>query len=347
MAPRSITVVALVALASRSALAADAVVGIEERSTSPATDFQLPNLARSFSFSSAVEQLKKRSGGESSSKVSRAIKKERSISDDLIALLKLAGGSYEASPSQHTAAAAGGSKPSAAWTASQNTHLASKPTGTGKKASDGTTKKKSGPSAAYHTAAAAKPTGTAHKKEDGKKTGPSAHHTETHAAAAKGPQATHKASAAYQQPAAQTLAAAPEASGAAEHNAKRGLQVTLEEVQKRIQEEPWENLDSQLLCPAGETACPIFPRMGTYECVDTMSELENCGGCASRSLGQDCTAITGALGLACQSGKCNVFTCQPGWEFSQISRDGHGACIKIKTRSSLGFFGTGSKVKRE
>ncbi|GAA5841977.1 hypothetical protein JCM5353_003637 [Sporobolomyces roseus] len=317
---RSLSLVTLLALTSTSVFASNEIV---EADQSPAP-FQL-NLARTFS--STIDQLKKRDGFKATvPKVSRA--KERSISDDLVALLKLAGSAYDASPSQHTAAA---SKPSAIWDPSKNsehTHAASKPTGSKKPshALAGKPYKPNGPSSAYTHAAAA-----THKPK------PSSAYT--HAAAPSKP----TKSAAYQPDKPDhTMAAAP-AGASSEHNAKRGM-VSIGEVQKRIQDEPWENLDSQLLCPAGETACPIFPRMGTYECIDTSSELENCGGCSSRSQGEDCTLIKGALAVTCKSSKCNVFTCQPGYTFSEASRDGHGGCTSTSTKKA-GFFG--AKLRRE
>ncbi|GAA5838655.1 hypothetical protein JCM3766R1_001553 [Sporobolomyces carnicolor] len=354
-----VVAVSLLALASTPALAvaSSSTPGASD-DVSIAAPFQL-NLARKFS--STVEQLERRGGG-GSLKVSRRTK-ERSLSDELISLLKLAGAgqAYEpASPSQHTAAAV---KPSAVWdpSAGDHTHAAAKPTGS-RKPSHALAGKGGGPSAAYNSHLAAPTAGGGGGGSKPVKPKPSAaYHHQAHTAAAA-PAATddgaHPApppskptgaakpskSVAYSsasQSDATLAAAAPGASAlvaTTEHIAKRGVSL-LEQVQKRIQEEPWENLDSQLLCPAGETACPIFPRMGTYECVDTASELENCGGCASRSLGEDCTQIKGALGLACQSGRCNVFTCQPGYEFEQLGRDGHGACVSSGSATSRGFFG--------
>jgi len=77
---RSLTLVTLLALTSTSVFASNEIV---EADQSPAP-FQL-NLARTFS--STIDQLKKRDGFKATvPKVSRA--KERSISDDLVALLK-------------------------------------------------------------------------------------------------------------------------------------------------------------------------------------------------------------------------------------------------------------------
>ncbi|GAA5873264.1 hypothetical protein JCM16303_001072 [Sporobolomyces ruberrimus] len=337
MSKSLILVASLLALSSPSL-----AVATPEDTPEVIAPFQL-NLARSFS--STVEQLKKR-GGNVEPKVSRA--KERSISDELVALLKLAGAghAYEASPSQHTAAAAG-SKPSKAWDPSAETHAASKPTGSHKPSKPQqqgggghalagkpyeSKPKPNGASKAYNTHLASPTDQSSPTKPHSK---PSAAYN-THAAVAPPPS---KPSKSPSDPS--SISAALPGASAVDHMAKRSPNTFLEEVQKRIQEEPWENLDSGLLCPLGETACPIFPRMGTYECVDTSSELENCGGCASRSLGEDCTLLKGALGLACQSGKCNVFTCQPGYKFVEDGRDGHGECVGAGKRKG-GFFGARS-----
>ncbi|GAA5972589.1 hypothetical protein JCM21900_001328 [Sporobolomyces salmonicolor] len=230
--------------------------------------FQL-NLARRFT--STVAQLKGRSGRfVGVTKTSKA--KPRSISDELVAMLKAASSAFHpsSSPSVHAAT----SRPS-------STHRPS-----------------SRPSKAFSSASAS-----------------------VHAA---------------------TNTAHP--SNMAVSNAKR--QLTVDEVKRRIMDEPWENLDSRLLCPVGEEACPIFPRMGTYECIDTKSELESCGGCSSRGLGEDCTLIRGAQGVTCESGHCNVYSCQLGWKLDADFRrpgGGQGTCSKI-TASGSGI--RGAKAKR-
>ncbi|KAF7791851.1 hypothetical protein EIP86_002875 [Pleurotus ostreatoroseus] len=82
------------------------------------------------------------------------------------------------------------------------------------------------------------------------------------------------------------------------------------------------------LCPNAMEACPIKGLMGTsgdYECLDTKTELESCGGCASTGAGQDCTAIEGAWNVACNQGSCAVYTCQQGYK---VARDGK-SCTKL------------------
>ncbi|SCV72525.1 BQ2448_4062 [Microbotryum intermedium] len=71
--------------------------------------------------------------------------------------------------------------------------------------------------------------------------------------------------------------------------------------------------DSSDSCAQGWTACPT-PFAGDLvpDCVDTSSDLENCGGCTSNSEGEDCTSIPGASNVECKSGRCVVISCGPG-----------------------------------
>lgn len=65
---------------------------------------------------------------------------------------------------------------------------------------------------------------------------------------------------------------------------------------------------AELHCSTGETRCPIPHRGGkdTYECVDTRSDIESCGGCVFGGEGEDCTSIEGAAAVSCVEGKCVV-----------------------------------------
>ncbi|KAL8280538.1 hypothetical protein RQP46_007186 [Phenoliferia psychrophenolica] len=118
----------------------------------------------------------------------------------------------------------------------------------------------------------------------------------------------------------------PLPSGSLNPSARRAKR-DIEAVKAAIRDAPWEALDSSLLCPGSATACPIFPRMGSYECIDTDSELESCGGCASKSEGEDCTAIKGAQGVTCEAGRCTVFTCQTGY-LMKADNKGRERCFK-------------------
>ncbi|KAI0783350.1 hypothetical protein C8Q75DRAFT_810936 [Abortiporus biennis] len=79
-------------------------------------------------------------------------------------------------------------------------------------------------------------------------------------------------------------------------------------------------------CSDGFTACGVYGWTGlrsntAWECVDTQSDLESCGGCAiplnARSPhGIDCTAIPGVSDVSCGAGSCRVHSCLPGYSVS-------------------------------
>jgi len=113
------------------------------------------------------------------------------------------------------------------------------------------------------------------------------------------------------------------------------------------------------LCPAGETACPIAGSnsfrafntssnkrldfagaAGGFECLDTRSSLESCGGCASTGEGKDCTTIPHSAGVGCSAGQCVVFSCEPGYVASLNS----AKCLKIHTSSRRHGKGVSSNV---
>lgn len=58
-------------------------------------------------------------------------------------------------------------------------------------------------------------------------------------------------------------------------------------------------------CPKGFSACPVSSLVGgDYECVDTLVDLDNCGGCASLGEGQNCNAIPGVWNVGCEQSAC-------------------------------------------
>ncbi|TCD70118.1 Dihydroxyacetone synthase [Steccherinum ochraceum] len=77
------------------------------------------------------------------------------------------------------------------------------------------------------------------------------------------------------------------------------------------------------VCDRGYTPCGVFGWSGmrasqAWECVDTQSDLESCGGCAVPLVhgsphGVDCTAIPGVADVACGGGSCIVHRCLPGY----------------------------------
>jgi len=68
-----------------------------------------------------------------------------------------------------------------------------------------------------------------------------------------------------------------------------------------------------------------------YECVDTQTNLESCGGCVvpytlgltkdelkNTKLGVDCTGLRGVGDVGCHKGKCIVRKCRKGYELAAI-----------------------------
>ncbi|WVW79563.1 hypothetical protein I302_101532 [Kwoniella bestiolae CBS 10118] len=90
--------------------------------------------------------------------------------------------------------------------------------------------------------------------------------------------------------------------------------------------------ESQTLCPQGSKACTV-PGSASYECIDTRSELESCGGClhgeyqatSNVTLGTDCSTLPGvALGaITCSDSQCEAFACKTGYELVS------GLCVPI------------------
>ncbi|KAK0198304.1 protein priA [Armillaria mellea] len=81
------------------------------------------------------------------------------------------------------------------------------------------------------------------------------------------------------------------------------------------------------LCPFGLDACPIagLTGNGDYECIDTSSDLEACGGCPTLGEGEDCTAISGSWNVACENRQCRVYTCVPGYTRSSDGK----SCVAL------------------
>ncbi|BGP43514.1 hypothetical protein JCM10450v2_007680 [Rhodotorula kratochvilovae] len=82
------------------------------------------------------------------------------------------------------------------------------------------------------------------------------------------------------------------------------------------------------LCPSGLSACAVdgAVRVGrakrAFECVDTMSALEQCGACAGQG-GVDCGAIPGVAAVGCVQGVCEIWACEDGFSFNADA----GACV--------------------
>ncbi|WVW86702.1 hypothetical protein I302_108756 [Kwoniella bestiolae CBS 10118] len=80
-------------------------------------------------------------------------------------------------------------------------------------------------------------------------------------------------------------------------------------------------------CPNGMTACQLEQNPASYECIDTESDLESCGGClygdydprgrtnTTSSVGTDCSTIEGVLmgHSSCVRGDCQS-DCMEGFK---------------------------------
>jgi len=72
------------------------------------------------------------------------------------------------------------------------------------------------------------------------------------------------------------------------------------------------------LCPAPYDSCSLPGSKRGFECIDTASNLEQCGACALDG-GVDCTAIPGVDAVGCVAGKCEIWACAEGYAFDASS----------------------------
>lgn len=70
------------------------------------------------------------------------------------------------------------------------------------------------------------------------------------------------------------------------------------------------------LCPASTTACKVG---AGFECVNTATSLEQCGGCDGTTGGVDCSALMNVASVGCVAGVCEIWGCQPGYKYDSIS----------------------------
>jgi len=83
-----------------------------------------------------------------------------------------------------------------------------------------------------------------------------------------------------------------------------------------------EALAGDKRCPQGLSVCGVLGRStNAWDCVDTQSDLESCGGCAiplrgngPHGDGEDCTSLPGVSDVSCIRGECMVHRCMPGYD---------------------------------
>nr|XP_031862225.1 uncharacterized protein CI109_002190 [Kwoniella shandongensis]KAA5529297.1 hypothetical protein CI109_002190 [Kwoniella shandongensis] len=87
------------------------------------------------------------------------------------------------------------------------------------------------------------------------------------------------------------------------------------------------------ICPGGMKACNVAGVTDAFECINTHSELESCGGCLygdfnsiDASNGVDCAALPGVArgGVTCTSGACQAFACKTGYSLAS-----NATCVAI------------------
>ncbi|KAF9785861.1 protein priA [Thelephora terrestris] len=94
---------------------------------------------------------------------------------------------------------------------------------------------------------------------------------------------------------------------------------------KRLAAEKRQNRSRNVApCPKGLSACPVSSLIGgDYECVNTLEDLDNCGGCATLGEGQNCNAIFGVWNVGCEQSACKIYTCADGYTLSQDEKSCH------------------------
>merc|ERR1711939_476229 len=72
------------------------------------------------------------------------------------------------------------------------------------------------------------------------------------------------------------------------------------------------------LCPSPFSSCSLEGSVRGFECVDTTSNIEQCGACASEG-GVDCTALPGVESVGCVAGSCEIWACAEGFAYDAAS----------------------------
>ncbi|GAA5915805.1 uncharacterized protein JCM6883_006292, partial [Sporobolomyces salmoneus] len=77
-------------------------------------------------------------------------------------------------------------------------------------------------------------------------------------------------------------------------------------------------------CASGHEACPVEGTSG-FECIETLSNLEQCGGCASSGKGVDCTTLPGVQAVGCEAGVCQIWSCLDNFTYDADSE----SCVPL------------------
>lgn len=77
-------------------------------------------------------------------------------------------------------------------------------------------------------------------------------------------------------------------------------------------------------CAVGATVCPTTT--GGWECLNTASNLEACGGCPGTEGSVDCSALPGVADVACRASQCVASRCNRGFTLKA------GVCVPSPKR---------------
>ncbi|KAG6860318.1 hypothetical protein C0995_012714 [Termitomyces sp. Mi166 len=105
------------------------------------------------------------------------------------------------------------------------------------------------------------------------------------------------------------------------------------------------------ICKPGQTVCGIPGREGTkdFECIDTRTTLDSCGGCIvqhpfsdgpAAAKGVDCGRLPGVITSNCSDYRCEITQCRSGWHLEAKRNE----CVKVPAYT--GRYSIGSRMKK-
>jgi hypothetical protein len=74
-------------------------------------------------------------------------------------------------------------------------------------------------------------------------------------------------------------------------------------------------------CGANQIVCPVGKG---WECLDTTSNLEACGGCPGQKSSVDCSTLPGVSDVQCRDSQCVAYRCARGYTLK------NGKCVVAK-----------------
>lgn len=82
----------------------------------------------------------------------------------------------------------------------------------------------------------------------------------------------------------------------------------------------------------GHSACLVDPKASKYktECLDLLTTLDSCGGCATEGQGVDCTLLANVQDVSCEMGACKVYSCDKGFKIENGT-----ACVPDESAGSV------------